>query len=110
MSTAVVGFLCDKASLIREGDERKICANRLHFICWRLVTNTARTFVFEGGLYADINMSQHSALDSIKIEGFLKCFSSNWTCTLMSSALFWYLKQPLGCPETTVRNHQSTLN
>ena len=57
MSTADAGFLCDRASLIGDGDERKTCTYRLHVMCWHHVTDTARTSVFEGGLYADINVT-----------------------------------------------------
>jgi len=39
-----------------------------------------------------------------------KCCNSNSTCTLLRFALFWYITQPLGCPETSVRNYQSTLH
>ena len=39
-------------------------------MCWHQVADTVRTPVFEGGLYVDIYMSWHNALDSIETEGW----------------------------------------
>ena len=68
MSTEDVGFLCDKASLVGDGEERKTRTYR-HVMCLHLITYTARTSVFQSGLYAEITVAQHNALDSTDNEG-----------------------------------------